>query len=172
MAARTTNFADDMATLLFRGVCDIFREDPAMVAATVRFRTWDGTQMDGAEVATGNMPLIRLSPRLMPNELDAQNSTSSVLHVRIECYAAGLIADDILNMWGAVQNAVVRSKPFRDTTVQCYLGGLIAGLPIASGAYRSFIEGPDVVAFGDVENPPTQFLRAVGTLVLKFRRAA
>ena len=67
MAARTTHFADDTATLLFRGVCAIFQEDPQMVAEGVKFRTWDGTQNDGVEPGTRDVPI---DPAF--SEVDAQ----------------------------------------------------------------------------------------------------
>jgi hypothetical protein len=171
MAERTTNFPSDTGALLFRGVCDIFAEDPVMVAAGVQFRTWAGERTDFAPPATGSMPIIRLSPKLMPNELDAQGSTTSVMNVIVECYARGWYAEDILNMWGAVQNCMVRLKPFRNTNVQCFLGN-IANTEFATGAYRSFIMGPTITDYGSKDNVPEQYMTAVGSVVLKWRRPA
>jgi hypothetical protein len=172
MATRTTNFADDTATLLFRGVCTIMQEDPQLVAGGVNFRTWDGTQPDFPEPVPGQMPLIRLSPKLMPNEKQTSNMIICVMDVVIECFAAGLIADDVTNMWGAVLNSIVRAKPFRGSTVDCWLSQQAANAIYnpGGGNYLTITKGPQSTSFSDPKNPPLSYQQAVGALTIKWFR--
>ena len=80
-----------------------------------------------------------------------------VMDVIIECYAAGINADDILNMWGASLNAVVRSRQFRNTTVDCFLATTAANALFnpGGGNYLTITKGPQFTSFSDPRTRPT-----------------
>lgn len=160
MANRTTNFPDGRRIRAFRGVEAVLRADPGLVAAGVSFRTWDGTQVDSAEVTSGMCPLIRLSPEVLPNEPITQAKSIARFAVKVEVFAAGLIAEDIVNFWDAIEAAMVRTRPFRQTDVECYLNGLL-------GSIRLMVTEP---AFGSwkSDTPPDQGLAGVGRINVSF----
>lgn len=122
MAERTTTFPDGPEMKAFRAVEAILREDPGLLAGGVRFRTYNGDQMDGQAPSSGQCPLLRMSPEVTRDD-SPLTQAKSVAHfsIKVEIFAAGLIAEDVVNFWAAVRAAMVRTKPFRDTNVQCFL---------------------------------------------------
>jgi hypothetical protein len=122
MAERTTSFPDGPEIRAFRAVEAILREDPTLLAAGASIRSWDGDESDSQAIASGMCPILRISPEVVqPDRPLTQMQATAHLSIRAEIYVAGTIAEDLVNFWAAVRGAMVRQKPFRDTTVQCYL---------------------------------------------------
>lgn len=160
MAARTTTFADCPESRAFRAVEAILREDPALVAAGVRFRTWDGDQADAMAPSGAQCPMLRLSPEInRPDTPLTMGKSHAHFAVKVEVFAAGTIAEDIVNFWAAVRDAMVRTKPFRDTNVQCFLGQ-------QAGVHRSSVSMPGFGSWkGD--KPPDKGLAGVGRIEIE-----
>lgn len=160
MAERTTNFPDGPEMRAFRAVEAILREDPGLIEGNVRFRTWNGDQMDGQKPSSGQCPMLRISPEIT-GEDSPLTQTKSVSHfaIKVEIFASGLIANDIINFWAAVRAAMVRLKPFRDTNVQCFLNR-------EAGVHRSSVTLPGFGSWkGD--KAPDNGLAGVGRIQLE-----
>lgn len=144
MATRTTDFPDAPEILAFRAVEAILREDPVLAGRVKSFRTWDGTQMDGVPIASGECPAMRLSPEILAAD-SAVTLGKSRAHfgVKVEVFVAGKMAEDIVNFWAAVRAAMVRTKQFRGTTIQCFLEKQV-------GITRSLVTQP---GFGSWTDP-------------------
>lgn len=160
MATRTTTFADGRRMRAFRGVEDVLKEDPGLLAGGANIRSWDGSQADFAEVASGHCPLIRIAPQVLPNQPITQAKSMARFAVKVELYVAGSIAEDIVNFWDAIEAAMVRTRPFRDTNVECYLKA-------RCGSVLLMVTEP---AFGSWSrtDPPDQGLAGVGRIDVSF----
>lgn len=160
MAIRTTSFPEGRRIRAFRGVEDVLKEDPTLLAAGVNVRSWDGQQPDFAEVASGHCPLIRLAPEVLPNQPITQAKSMARFAVKVEAFVAGSIAEDIVNFWDAIEAAMVRTKPFRDTNVECYLKA-------RCGSVLLLVTEPGFGSWSRAE-PPDQGLAGIGRINVSF----
>jgi hypothetical protein len=165
MASRTTFLPDGPRMKAFRALERVLREDPALAGAVKTWASWRGDGLDKMPLASGMMPYIRLSPVVMPSEIMGVGRSVAVLGVRVEVGVAGLVAEDIVNLWDAVEDAVVREKPFGDTTVMCFLQR-------EGGAFFHRAETPGIDAWQTKDNPPQEFLAGAGMIVLRISRPA
>jgi len=147
MAERTTTFPDGREMKAFRAVEAILREDPGLVAAGVKFRTWNGDQGDFTPLSSGQCPMLRISPEALQEDTPLTQG-KSVVHfsIKVEIAVSGLIAEDIVNFWASVRAAMVRMKPFRDTTVQCFLNR-------EAGVHRSAVTFPGYTSWKGEKTP-------------------
>lgn len=157
MAVRTTNFPTSNRMAAFRAVDVILREDPILLAAGVRIRSWTGDQMDGVPITSNQTPMIRISPEVMPNKPFTQGKYAAVMGIRVELFVSGMIAEDIVAFHEAVEQAMVLLKPFRDTTVQCYLIE-------QCGSTRLNFSQPAYGSWQNKDNPPDNGLAGVGRI--------
>jgi hypothetical protein len=102
----------DFRTTAFRAVEAILREDPVLAGVVKTWRSREGHDDDLSVPATGMMPLIGLSPLPTPNAVDSIDEIKVRFEVSVQLFVEGTCVDDILNLWGAVEDAVVRTKPF------------------------------------------------------------
>ena len=149
----------------FRAVEEILREDEALKRVVKTWVSWDGSPGDTAVPALAMMPMIRLSPRVEPSETFSNVQRSAAVGVRVEVMAAGLHANDIVNLWDAVEDALVDLKPFRHTTVGCYLREI-------ADAIRLTVPEPGFAARETREPGSHKFLTADGIVVVSFLRLA
>jgi hypothetical protein len=158
MAERTTDFPDGPEIRAFRAVEDILREDPGLLAGNVRILSWNGDQMDSQPISPQfGGPVLRISPEVTRNDTGTtQMQATAHLSIKVEIFVAGFIAEDIVNFWGVVRNAMVRSKQFRDTSVQCYLTR-------QCGSTRSQVTTPGYGSW-QTNNPPAEGLAGVGRI--------
>lgn len=163
MAGTADDLPDGPRALAFRAVEDILREDPKLDGYVRTWSTWRGDGNDTFEVAASICPYLQISPVAMPNRPLGEGVRTAVLGVNIRIATAGLLANRIMNFWDAVEDAMVRAKPFRDTTVLCYLKEV--------RAYYSDLTGPAVGKYGgpDASN---MFLEGTGRLILNISRPA
>lgn len=141
----------------FRAIDAILREDPTLSAADIRILSLQGDRADFATPATGNMPMIRILPVDRPDDTAFERMKVAVLGVKIESYVAGSNVDHLLDLWGAISDALVHDKPFRDTTVRCFL--------VSQGVDIHKSEKPGYFDEGTA-NP--SFLGAEAVVLLKF----
>lgn len=163
MAARTTSFPDGPRMIVFRAVEAMLREAPELKDVRT-WSTWNGQGLDKMPTATGNFPYLQLSPVMFPNQLLAVGLKAAILGVRIRIAVSGLVAEDIVNFWDAVEDALQINKNFRENTVYCTLQGL--------RCYSHRFETPGIDAWQSRGNPPSQFLEGAGMLVLRIQRTA
>lgn len=164
MAGRTTDFADGPRMLVFRAVEAMLRADPVLAARVKTWSTWDGSGNDAMPVASAQAPYLQLSPVMLPSEVQAVGRRVAVLGIRIRVAVSGLVAEDIVNFWDAVEDALTLNKLFQQTTVYCALGRL--------QCFSHRFETPGIDAWQTRDNPPNQFLEGAGLLVLRISRTA
>jgi hypothetical protein len=160
MASRTTTFPDSQEVLAFRAVEAVLREDPGLIEAGVSFRTWNGDQVDGVPISSGQCPMIRLSPVAKPSSPSTLGRNVANAGIKVELYVAGLIAEDILNFWAAVRAALVQRKPMRGGDVYCFIKS-------QCDAHEYSVLQP---AYGSWQAAtPDQGLAGVGEVVVSFQ---
>jgi hypothetical protein len=159
MAERTTTYPQAPEMAAFRAVDAILRADLGLIAGGTSFRSWDGSAVDNVAISPGECPLIRISPEI--NQPDSGFTVSrNVAHlsIKVEIFVAGLIADDLVNMWHAIRQAMVRDKLFRgDTSVRCYLNQ-------QAGATLSKVTMPAFGSWPPGGNNPQSNLAGVGRI--------
>lgn len=163
MAARTTSFATGPRMIAFRALESVLREAPSLQEVRT-FTSWTGERLDGTQVATGMMPYLGMTPLGLPNEIMGQGRNLADVAVRIEIAVQGLVAEDFINFWDAVEDAVVKGRDYRDTSVFCFLQ-----------THRILINrvvAPPLQAFGTEHEPASEFLAGSGLIVLRISRSA
>lgn len=147
MASRSTEFPDAPETKAFRAVEAILRADPDLIANGVKFRSWNGDRADNQPIASGDSPLLRISPEIVaPDSPKTMGLNEAHFAVKVELFVKGFIADDIVNFWGVVRNAMVRTKPFLGKNVQCYL-------TTEANVSRSWVSAPGFGSWQSKELP-------------------
>lgn len=162
MAEQTTDFPLCREAAAFRAVEDILREDPVMAARDVRFRTFDGQRMDGMKPSFNQGPIVTLTPRVLPSVISTRLINTAQLAINLRVEVPGMVAEDIFNFWGAIRSAMVRSKPFRDTTVARYLHARV-------NCYRYWVNQPGYGAWESRDRPPTNGLPGEGQIILNLQ---
>lgn len=149
----------------FRAVEAILREDDALKRVVKTWVSWDGSPGDTARPTLDMMPMIRLNPRIEPSESFSNGQRIGSIGLAVEVMAPGLHANDIVNLWDAVEDALVDMKPFRATTVGCFLRQEV-------GASRYTVPEPGFAARETREAGSHKFLTAEGVVVVTFLRNA
>lgn len=124
----------------FRGIEAVLREDPVLASAVKTWRSREGFDTDMQVPAFDMMPLIGLSPVPNPNAMEAIDLTRINFQVSVQMFVPGTCVDDILALWEAVEDAIVRSSPFRGETVGQFLCSLLS--PGPSGVIRLWPSAP------------------------------
>jgi hypothetical protein len=163
MPSTADDLPDGPRTLAFQAVEDILREDPVLMGYVKTWSTWRGDGNDTMDVVSTMCPYLQLTPVPLPNRPLGESRREAVLGIDIRIATAGLLANRIINFWDAVEDALVRGKPFRQTNVLCYLQGF--------HAFYSDLTGPVVGRYGgpDASN---MFLEGTGRMILKISRTA
>jgi hypothetical protein len=164
MAARTTSLPDGPRMVAFRAAEEVLRADPALAATIKTWSTWKGEGDDRMPTASGMLPFLQMSPVMLPNESMGVDRKVAVLGVRIRVAVAGLIAEDIVNLWDAVEDALVKGRAFQETTVHCFLN--------SKHVFVAKLESPAINAWQSATNPPSTFLEGAGMLILRVSRSA
>jgi len=164
MASRTTSFATGPMMLVFRKVEEIMRADPVLAQGVKTWSTWNGSANDAMPVTPSMCPYIRLSPISLPPVQQSVSHVAAALGIRIESAVAGLIAEDIVNFWDAIQDSLHIDKPFQGSTAYCTLQGV--------KAFSHEFTRPGFDAWRNEQNPPTAMLQGTGLLVLRVTRTA
>lgn len=129
----------------FRGIETVLREDPVLASVVKTWRSREGADTDMQMPAWDMMPLIGLSPIPSPNAMEAIDLTRINFQVSVQMFVPGTCVDDILALWEAVEDAIVRSRKFRagtphETTVGEYLCSLLS--PGPGGVVRLWPTAP------------------------------
>jgi hypothetical protein len=163
MAARTTPFPDGPRILVFREVERIMRADAGLKPVKV-WSTWDGTMNDAMGITPSMCPYIQLTPLRRPSGPLGVGRRSAVLGIRITAAVSGTIADDLVNFWDAIEDALGIDRTFQQSTVYCTLQ--------SHKAYFHQFTEPGLDAWSSPQNPPVQFLQGSGLLELRISRSA
>lgn len=164
MAGRTTDFPDGPRIKAFRACVDIVREDPVLSTRLKTLSAWDGSPSDKSPVTPDKCPYLQMSPVTRPNQPNGERNRLAALGISMKIAVAGLVAEDLVNFWDAIEDCFARNKAFRDTTVYCHLQGL--------AVWQLGIESPGLDAWKARGKMPDQFLMGEGSIVLQINRTA
>lgn len=166
MPTRTTAFPDGPLIRVFRKVEEILKADPVLAGNVRTWSTWDGasTMADTAPITPSMCPYIQLSPVKLPSDVQAVGRSVVFLGIRITAAVEGLVAEDIVNFWDAIEDSLTLGKQFQGSTAYCTLQGL--------KAFSHRFVAPGIDAFQSKDNPSHLFLQGSGLLVLRISRTA
>lgn len=146
----------------FRAIEAILRADPVLSRVVKTWAAWTGDpeDADGMEPVRAMMPMIRLSPLIAPNQPTTVQQKTATVVVRVEPFVAGLDADDLLNLWDAIEGAIGYARPFRGMTVDCWLNKEV-------GSYNLESTLPGFNAW-EGQSEPTKYLSGNGRIAIAF----
>jgi hypothetical protein len=150
----------DPRSIIFRAVERVMRADEGLSRIEgLQWISWTGHTEDSMPFTTAMCPLICLTYIPAPNAEEASNLNRVNFAMRIECATEGTCIDDSIDLWGMVENSLVKSKPSLDgKTVQDYLRSCVMGVnvetgnPTPAGLYSFRIE--DVGVYGQRPRDP------------------
>jgi hypothetical protein len=102
----TLDLPDDPRTLVWRLIVTRLRDDPALSRVIATWLTWDGGRDSNKDLESLRPPALRLYPTLGAMTWhDAQSQTAPLI-INIEATISGMDAEDILNLQGAIEDAL------------------------------------------------------------------
>jgi hypothetical protein len=111
----------DATTTLFRALERVLRSDPVLKATVKTWRTYEGRPEDVQPPASTGLPWVRLTPRLGADDWWASSTMVGRLYLDAEIVIEGTCADDLLNLWGAVERAVYPNDAAARLAIQARL---------------------------------------------------
>lgn len=116
MANLLPDVPTDLRTLLFRKVVEILRAN-ADLRVVKCWQVGDGSQADTLPFSSGLLPWIRLRPYSTAMVQVAQNERRHNFGIHLELATPGTSWDDFMNLWGAIEDALVKGATYKNTTV-------------------------------------------------------
>jgi hypothetical protein len=107
MATKPLPLTTSRRTATFRALEAILRADHTLrkVVADKHWYTWDGSPASAGPLPA-NLVAIRLTPAPGPAEFWSPTEQESLLFIDVELTVPGLLIDDLLNLWQAVERAI------------------------------------------------------------------
>jgi hypothetical protein len=93
-------------TAVFRQLIAILRADPVLSATLKTLLCWEGKPTDAQDLTTGNAPALRVTPANGPDEWRYPEAFAGDLYLNCELLVTGYDADDLFNLWWAIQRAI------------------------------------------------------------------
>lgn len=147
----------------FRAIETILREDDTLKRLINHWSSWNGDRIDTMVPTLDILPMIQLRPRIERNREFTQAHRAAGMGVSIRVMVPGLDADYLINLWDAVEDALVGSKPFRNGNVGCFLQQ-------ECGAVHFEVREPGFGAWQTRGAEPTRYLAGEGLVVVSFLR--
>lgn len=121
-------------TKVFRAICQILKLDPVLrsVIAPKNFRCWAGDPQDNVVFEFSNCPAIRITPTTGPDTFCFPTAMKGWLVLDVDMLIPGNDADDQLNLWWTIAQALY---PDVFATQQAVIATLQA-----AGAYTGLCE--------------------------------
>ena len=101
----------------FRAIESLLREDPVLVSVVKTWRSREGFDTDMQMPAWDMQPMVALSPAPLPNKQASEADNFINFTVNVELYVPGTCYEDIDALWSAIEDAIVKTKPFRSDAV-------------------------------------------------------
>lgn len=76
------------------------------VVKPANFRCWSGQTQDGTEFVFSSSPSIRITPHTSAEVWRFPNAFEGWLYMNVDMLIPGTDADDELNLWGAIEQAI------------------------------------------------------------------
>lgn len=93
-------------TIAYRAVERILKSDPTLNRAVRCWTSWKGDPGDGIAPTPAACPHVALSPMPGPTGWETEEQHNASLYFRIEPAVAGTNADELLNLWHAIRQAL------------------------------------------------------------------
>lgn len=96
-------------TSVFRKLVEIVQNDPTIkrvISRPASFRAWTGKPVDGQPFSVDIAPAVRFTPIQGPDSWYSPNAQKGPLFVNVEMLIQGSDADDVMNLWWAIQRAI------------------------------------------------------------------
>jgi hypothetical protein len=109
----TLNLPDASLTVLWRLIVDRLRRDPVLSDQIATWLIWEGSgsNQDSAELATVGAPALRLTPSIGRHSWYDNERIQRPLVVLMEAYLSTTDVEDVLNLQGALETALVPIDP-------------------------------------------------------------
>lgn len=91
---------------VFRKIVEQLKADETLSNAVPTFLVWDDSEADGNPIHSGMMPAILLTPQPMWTGWYSEDAHAGMLVINVEIDIESRHADDYLNLWEAVENAL------------------------------------------------------------------
>lgn len=108
-------------TSVFRALVDVIEQDPDLRRVVKVVRSWKGGPEDLEPLGDAQLPWIEMTPAPSGNKMATESDYQADFRVNVKLAVPGTRVDDLMNLWGAVMQAVRFDKPFRDVTVGTHL---------------------------------------------------
>lgn len=104
-------------TSAFRALVEVLKEDPDLRRVVKAWRCWEGGPEDMEPLEPAQLPWVLMTPAPsgIKRATDADYQTD--FRVNFTFGVPGTRVDDLMNLWGAVMQALRFDRPFRDRTV-------------------------------------------------------
>lgn len=146
---------------LFRLIDQRLRADPTLERTVKEWRSWQGVPDDAKPFGQGQLPAVRLTPRSGPEGWWASDSQKGTLFVMAEVITPGLCADDLDNLWFAIERALYPVDP-------AARNAWVATLQ-AAGAWKGLVQLAQPAFDGRPEMGGDGRLDGQGMLSIEFR---
>jgi hypothetical protein len=95
-------------TRVFRAIVSLLQHDPVLsnVIKPPNFRCWSGQSQDNMVFEFSNSPSLRITPHTSAEVWRFPNAFEGWLFLNVDMLIPGTDADDELNLWGAIEQAI------------------------------------------------------------------
>jgi hypothetical protein len=114
--AGTVKLPDDNRTLVYRAIVEKLRLDGLLSTYVATWITWDGDANDSRDLTQQEAPIIRLTPQMDIGDWIYETTQYFELVIEVEALIPGLGVDELMNLQGAIENALYTPWD-RDTSV-------------------------------------------------------
>jgi len=104
-------------TSVFRALVAVLKEDPDLRRVVKTWRSLEGGPEDLEALGPGHLPWVELTPAPSANKPATDADYQTDFRVNVKFAVPGTRVDDLMNLWGAVMQAVRFDRPFRESTV-------------------------------------------------------
>jgi hypothetical protein len=140
---------------VFRAIESMIRNDPT-ISRTVKpesLRAWSGATADAKNFTIEHSPAIRLTPTSGPEQFYTPDSMSGDLIINVEMLVKGSNADDIANLWYALERVfypAASSDKFKRVAALQAAGATTGLLLFSVPAFDSDPDGVFMAAAGQM----------------------
>lgn len=122
---------------VFRGVVKVIREDPTLKRIGLNVNAWEDRSDDLKEITSEMCPHVEISPSAGETRWSEANQHKSDFSIDFLLTVNGTNADDLLNLWHAIRQALFPTNDdVQRAKVQAYLGPKAINSSISKQPYQ------------------------------------
>jgi hypothetical protein len=91
---------------VFRLIVQRLQTDPVLSGVVKSWLVWKASPIDRSGITLGLTPAIRLTPQIGATDWYTPDSMLGPLQIKVELQVEGIDADDCLNLWEAIEEAL------------------------------------------------------------------